>query len=762
MNNRAAGWVVLFFVLIVAAFCVVREGTPTPQPPSAPQEAFSAERALGYLKAFATAPHPLGSAEHDRVRDYLVAQLSALGVAPETQRATGVTPRYEVAGTVENIVARLKGTNASPEAVALVAHYDSVPAGPGAGDDGSGVAALLETMRALRAGPSLHNDVLFVLTDGEEDGLLGASAFAAENPAAKDVRVAVNLDVRGNAGESQMFETSAGNGRLVQIFAQAAPHPSASSLTYEIYKRMPNDTDMTAFKRAGVAGLNFGFIGHWGAYHTPLDTPELLDLGSLQQQGENALSLARALGNADLAQLQERDAVYFSLPGGLLVRYSSRYLWPISIACGILLIAMIFYANGAWQTKLVQIFASFFLQAVALILLCLCGFALESGVRWLHLHFMPEGPLDQNTPYVLGLFALLAAVQTLFYRLFRRKLGAPALFLGGALLLFVFVLVMSQWLPGGSYILVWPLVAALLATATAAFRPGHVSVLAVLILCVLSLPATVLLAPLLKGFYTALGFTSMGTPLLSCTFGVLFFLLLPFLEPALESGGKLIPLAALATAVVLCIVAAKTTRYSPAHPKPSLLAYTLDADTGKARWSSSVRRVDAWTAQYLGNTPARGKLPDFYPVWYPIDFFQHDAPVLPLRPPHAEMIENTSDGATRTLQLRVTTPRHGRTIHIGVPGASVLDARVNGRDLGKPSEARWHQEGQRGFDYANPPADGIEVQLHVEGTGQVTVVLVDRSSGLPTIPGGNFRPRPADSMPIHSGDQTMVRRSFVF
>lgn len=762
MNNRAAGWVVLFFVLIVAAFCVVREGTPTPQPPSAPQEAFSAERALGYLKAFATAPHPLGSAEHDRVRDYLVAQLSALGAAPEIQRATGVTPRYEVAGTVENIVARLKGTNASPEAVALVAHYDSVPAGPGAGDDGSGVAALLETMRALRAGPSLHNDVLFVLTDGEEDGLLGASAFAAENPAAKDVRVAVNLDVRGNAGESQMFETSAGNGRLVQIFAQAAPHPSASSLTYEIYKRMPNDTDMTAFKRAGVAGLNFGFIGHWGAYHTPLDTPELLDLGSLQQQGENALSLARALGNADLAQLQERDAVYFSLPGGLLVRYSSRYLWPISIACGIFLIAMIFYANGAWQTKLVQIFASFFLQAVSLILLCLCGFAFESAVRWLHLHFVPEGPLDQNTPYVLGLFALLAAVQTLFYKLFRRKLGAPALFLGGALLLFVFVLVMSQWLPGGSYILVWPLVAALLATATAAFRPGHVSVLAVLILCALSLPATVLLVPLLKGFYTALGFTSMGTPLLSCTFGVLFFLLLPFLEPALESGGRLIPFAALATAVVLCIVAAKTTRYSPAHPKPSLLAYTLDADTGKARWSSSVRRVDAWTAQYLGNTPARGKLPDFYPVWYPIDFFQHHAPVLPLRPPHAELLENTSDGATRTLQLRVTTPRHGRTIHIGVPGASVLDARVNGRDLGKPSEARWHQEGQWGFDYANPPAEGIEVQLHVEGTGQVTVVLVDRSSGLPTIPGGNFSPRPADSIPIHSGDQTMVRRSFVF
>ncbi len=113
MENRLAGWGILLFVMIVAGVCAVREGTPAPLPETASQELFSADRALVYLKAFATAPHPMGSAEHDRVRDYLVAQLSALGVTPEIQRATGVTPRYEVAGTVENIVARLKGTSGS-------------------------------------------------------------------------------------------------------------------------------------------------------------------------------------------------------------------------------------------------------------------------------------------------------------------------------------------------------------------------------------------------------------------------------------------------------------------------------------------------------------------------------------------------------------------------------------------------------------------------------------------------------------------------
>jgi hypothetical protein len=193
-----------------------------------------------------------------------------------------------------------------------------------------------------------------------------------------------------------------------------------------------------------------------------------------------------------------------------------------------------------------------------------------------------------------------------------------------------------------------------------------------------------------------------------------------------------------------------------------LLAYALDADTGKAVWTSSTNRVDSWTAQYVGTSPTRGKLPDFLPVWYPSDFLQHDAPVIPIAPPQAELLESAAADGIRTLRLHISTPRHARTVHVGLTHGEVLDASVNSRDLGKPSEARWHQAGNWGFDYANPPAEGIDVQLHVQAPGPVTIVVVDRSSGLPTIPGANLPPRPADSMPIHSGDQTMVRRSFVF
>jgi hypothetical protein len=762
VENRSTTWLVLLFVLAVAGVCALGEGTPDPLTTSAPEDLFSADRALAYVKAFATAPHPIGSAEHDRVRDYLLSQITALGVAPELQRATGVTPRYQVAGSVENIVVRLKGSSGMADAVALVAHYDSVPAGPGAADDGAGVAALLETLRALRAGPPLRNDILFVITDGEEDGLLGASAFASENPAAKDVRVVVNLEARGNSGQSQLFETSAGNGRLVELFAEAAPHPSGSSLTYDVYKHMPNDTDMTVFRQTGSAGLNFAFIGGWEAYHTPLDNPQLLDRGSLQQHGENALSLARRFGSADLRQFEDRDSVYFSLPGNLFVHYRNRWLWPLALLSGVLLLGVISYANGAWQTRLLPILAGFLIHTAVLLLLSLLGLGFVRGVDWLHARNFAEGGLNQNILYVLGLFAVLAATLTTLYTWIRKRITPPAFFLGGALSLFVLAVVATRWLPGGSYVFVWPLLAGLLATAIAAFRPGRRSLLSALLLCALSLPALLLLVPLLKGLYIALGFNSASAPLLGVTFGLLFAMLFPFLDPALDSSGKLLSVLTLTAALILSIVAAKTTRYSPEHPKPSMLSYALDADTGKALWASSTNRIDSWTVEYVGTTPSRSKLPDFVPDWYPIAFLQHEAPAIPLAPPQAELLENSSDEATRTLHLRITTPRHARTLHVGLLHAEVLSATVNGRDLGKPSEARWRLPGHWGFDYASPPVEGIDLLVRIQASGPVTLVVVDRSSGLPTIPGGNFPPRPADSMPIHSGDQTMVRRSFVF
>jgi Zn-dependent M28 family amino/carboxypeptidase len=163
------------------------------------------------------------------------------------------------AATVRNLVARIPGA-ASTGGVLLTAHYDSRTQSPGAGDDATGVAAILETVRALRTGPPPRNDVIILLTDAEELGLLGATAFAEGHPWMQDVAVALSVEMRGGGGPATMFETGDGNGWVVAALAEGAPKGFAFSLGTEVYRRMPTDTDFTIFREAGVQGLNFAAI----------------------------------------------------------------------------------------------------------------------------------------------------------------------------------------------------------------------------------------------------------------------------------------------------------------------------------------------------------------------------------------------------------------------------------------------------------------------------------------------------------------------
>ena len=69
---------------------------------------------------------------------------------------------------------------------------------------------------------------------------------------------------------------------------------------FEIYQQLPNDTDFSIFKRAGLPGLNFAFIEGAVIYHTRLDDLEHFDLDTLQQEGSLALALTRHFGEMDL------------------------------------------------------------------------------------------------------------------------------------------------------------------------------------------------------------------------------------------------------------------------------------------------------------------------------------------------------------------------------------------------------------------------------------------------------------------------------
>ena len=303
---------------------------PTVQPTTAPAAAFSAERAFHHVEAIAQRPHPNNSPEIAAVRDYLLGELQKLGLQPLVQHATVQRGSNRPDTSVENILVRKMGSMNS-RAVMLVAHYDTVSRSPGAADDGAAVAALLETLRALNASPPLRNDVIVLITDSEESGGCGARAFVAEHAWFPDVGFVCNFDARGTRGPTIMFETSPGNDWLIAEFAGSASHIIANSLTDFGYRRMPNNTDFTVFKWAGLAGLNFAFIDGVEHYHRASDTPANLDQRSLQHTGDYALALARHFGNCELPPPKSGDAVYFDLLGTVFVHYPKALVLPAAL-----------------------------------------------------------------------------------------------------------------------------------------------------------------------------------------------------------------------------------------------------------------------------------------------------------------------------------------------------------------------------------------------------------------------------------------------
>ncbi|PKQ00364.1 MAG: hypothetical protein CVT74_04235 [Alphaproteobacteria bacterium HGW-Alphaproteobacteria-13] len=228
----------LLVLLVVAAATLLAWSAnrlPPPLPDTAPDTLFSAERAMQDVRAIAVAPHPIGSAAIEDTRRYLTARMTALGLAPQMRDQTVVVTRRNsadaaIGGRVRNIVGELRGRDPALPAILLMAHYDTAPLSPGAGDDTAGVAAALEIARALKAGGVLRRSVLFLFTDGEEAGLLGANAFFQDDPLRRRVGSVINMEARGDSGRTLMFQTSPGNRALIEAYGRTATVPASDSL----------------------------------------------------------------------------------------------------------------------------------------------------------------------------------------------------------------------------------------------------------------------------------------------------------------------------------------------------------------------------------------------------------------------------------------------------------------------------------------------------------------------------------------------------
>ncbi|HTI67275.1 MAG TPA: M20/M25/M40 family metallo-hydrolase [Caulobacteraceae bacterium] len=310
---------------------------PAAEPAGAPADHFSATRAFADIRVVAAAAHPTGSADNARVRAYLAARLGALGLAVQTQ-ASPLTPQGAErlrlwggppAAQAVNILGVMPGRDPVAPAVLLMAHYDTVSGSPGAADDGAGVAAALEVVRALKAAPAPARDLVVLFTDAEELNSDGAAAFFAGHPLARRVGVVVNLEARGGGGRALMFETGPDNGAMVGLYARSVRRPSANSLAVLVYRLLPNITDFSIPKAAGIPGFNLAFLGRPGLYHAPQATPAAVDPGSVQHLGAQTLDIVRALVEADRLPPRAPDAVFADLLGLGLIVYPAWAGWIV-------------------------------------------------------------------------------------------------------------------------------------------------------------------------------------------------------------------------------------------------------------------------------------------------------------------------------------------------------------------------------------------------------------------------------------------------
>jgi hypothetical protein len=368
-------------VVLLAGFAIfyLDAVTPEPLPASAPPERFSAGRAMADIRAMGSRPHPAGSPADTGVRDYLVARMTALGLSPRAPRAVSFAVEGSglEAATVENVIGVLPGRDPAAPALVLMAHHDTVPGSPGAADDTAGVATALEIVRAIKLRGTPARDVMLVITDGEELGLLGARAFFNGDPLARHVGYVLNLETRGGGGRAMMFETASGNGGDIALFRRTAVAPDSNALTVFVYRRMPNNTDFTIARAHGKVGLNYAFIGRQFDYHSPSSTPEVLDQGAVQHMGDEVLPTAAALAFGPLPA-RAPDVAYGALVGDVTVSYPAPFGWAVLVFVAALIVIGAARARRQGALRLAEVARG---AAASLYVLALCGALLELARR---------------------------------------------------------------------------------------------------------------------------------------------------------------------------------------------------------------------------------------------------------------------------------------------------------------------------------------------------------------------------------------------
>lgn len=654
---------------------------------------FSQSNALKHLEVISKSPHFVGAPAHKEVQQYIVNELQKLGLDVEVFKHLSTDPHRLVASNTQNIVAKINGSG-DGKALAVVSHYDSATySSLGASDAGSGVVTILEGVRAFLAnGQQPKNDIIIVITDAEEQGLLGAGGFVNFHPWAKDVGLAINFEARGSGGSSYMLiETNGGNKNLIKSFSQAGVSvPVANSLMYAVYKLLPNDTDLTVFReQADIDGFNFAFIDDHFDYHTAQDSVQRLDKESLNHQADYMMATINHFAFVDLSTLKsQEDMVYFNFPALDMLVYPNSWVTPMFVIAAILF-ALITAAGFKQNTLSIKgVLIGFIPMLVSIFFAIIIGYF---GWKLLLIIFpqyldIPHG-FTYNGHWILaGLVSMSVAAVLLVYHFFNKRVSSTNLFFAPILLWLIINMLIAWKLPGAGFLIIPVYLVLICFGLDISNRFSKPSLL--LLTTIFTLPSVMLLTPLIPLFVVGLGLkmSFVGTLITA----LVLMLLIPVLGKYPRNIRLMVSVFLLS--LILFVISATQSSYSEERKKPTSINYIYDVDSDRAFITTNNRTLDEFTSPFFQKEDLKeGWDSNIYPE-HRRSKIRHYASIKPLEIKAAkiDILKDESIKDLRTVSLLITPQRNTNIIQLATTnsaGIKLEKLSINGQVFQKKQDA---------------------------------------------------------------------------
>ena len=706
---------------------------------------FSTDRALVHVKNMSEKPHAVGFPAHSEVRDYIISELTKLGLETTTQQ--GYTAGdWGNFSSATNILARIKGSEKG-KALLLLSHYDSNPhSSLGASDAASGVATILEGVRAfLKQNSPPKNDIIILISDAEELGLNGADLFVNNHPWVGEIGLVLNFEARGSGGPSYMLlETNRGNARVIDEFIKANPkYPAANSLVYSVYKMLPNDTDLTVFREdMDIEGLNFAFIDDHYDYHTARDNYERLDRNTLAHQGSYLMPLLKHFCNSDLTDLKSpNDSIYFNIPFFRLVSYPFDWIFPMLALAIVGFLTLLFLGLRNSSLEIKEIGRGFVPLFLILAINGIVGYFGWTALKNIYPQYQDilHGFTYNGYAYIAAFVLFSLAVGFWAYH----KIGKAKtqnLLIAPLFLWLTLCTLVAIHLKGASFFIipVFALLASLLILT-------HQKSPSPYVLLFLTLPAIWIYSPLIKMFPVGLGLKMMITTTLLTS--LTFFLLLPVFGP-FKNKKRLAYLL-----LVLCfgflLSAHFSSGFNKENAKPTSLVYILDADKNTAQWATYDHVLSSWTAQYIdvNKTQPNNASYDALSSKYGTGFsYISEAPVKNIAPPKIETTLDTIIGDHRKLEICITPQRNTNRLEIFTNDVDIIEAHINKIELS--DYYLKNRKNNKLVTHYISNNDYTELQITIPKESDLELSLYEASNDLLNNPLFTVPPRPEDNIPM--------------